>query len=54
MVGEAIPARIVARKVGAMAAVMPNIKKIVLLMLENRSLDAALGWLYEDVVFTAE
>lgn len=32
-----------------MAAVMPNIKKIVLLMLENRSLDAALGWLYEDV-----
>jgi phospholipase C len=30
-----------------MAAVMPQIKNIVYLMLENRSLDNLLGWLYE-------
>ena len=30
------------------ASVMPQIKNIVFLMLENRSLDNLLGWLYED------
>lgn len=30
-----------------MTAAMPRIKKIVMLMLENRSLDNVLGWLYE-------
>jgi phospholipase C len=31
-----------------MTPVMPQIEKIVFLMLENRSLDNVLGWLYED------
>ena len=31
-----------------MTDVLPNIKRIVLLMLENRSLDNVLGWLYSD------
>ena len=31
----------------SMAAAMPQIKKIVWLMLENRSLDNLLGWLYQ-------
>jgi len=29
-----------------MTAAMPQIKKIVWLTLENRSLDSVLGWLY--------
>lgn len=31
-----------------MAATMPTIRKIVMLMLENRSLDNVLGWLYQN------
>ena len=31
-----------------MSRLMPNIKHIVVLMLENRSLDNVLGWLYSD------
>ena len=31
-----------------MSQVMPQIEHVVLLMLENRSLDNVLGWLYED------
>ena len=37
-----------------MTTVMPKIRKIVLLMLENRSLDAVLGWLYEGVDLQCE
>lgn len=31
-----------------MATKMPQIETIVMLKLENRSLDTMLGWLYED------
>ena len=37
-----------------MAVAMPQIKKIVMLMLENRSLDNVLGWLYEDQVLSPD
>jgi len=37
-----------------MTAALPQIKKIVWLTLENRSLDSVLGWLYEKQALSAE